>query len=56
VPSPKMTLGRATMLHIEFPITPTWRANRQGVRPAQIRKGATQAVVGGLMGDQDLKA
>jgi hypothetical protein len=27
VPSPKMTLGRATMLHSEFPITPTWRAN-----------------------------
>jgi hypothetical protein len=28
----------------------------QGVRPAQIRKGATQAVVGGSMGDQDLRA
>jgi hypothetical protein len=23
----KMTPGRATMLHSEFPITPTWRAN-----------------------------
>jgi hypothetical protein len=43
---PKMTLGRATMLHNEFLITPTWRANCQGVRPGQIRKGATQAVVG----------
>jgi hypothetical protein len=39
VPSPKMTLGRATMLHSEFSITPIWRANCQGVRPAQIRKG-----------------
>jgi hypothetical protein len=28
----------------------------QGVRPAQTHKGATQAVVGGLMGDQDLRA
>jgi hypothetical protein len=39
--SPKMTLGLATMLHSELPITPTWCANSQGVRPAQIRKGAT---------------
>jgi hypothetical protein len=38
VPSPRMTLGLATMLHSEFPITPTWRANCQGVRPRQIRK------------------
>jgi hypothetical protein len=37
---------RAAMLHSEFLICPTWRANCQGVRPAQIRKGATQAVVG----------
>jgi hypothetical protein len=28
--SPKMTLGWHTMLHSEFPITPTWRANCQG--------------------------
>jgi hypothetical protein len=42
----KTTPDRATMLHSEFPITPTWRANCQGVRPGQIRKGATQAVVG----------
>jgi hypothetical protein len=46
VPSPRMTLGLATMLHSEFPITPTWRANCKGVRPRQIRKEATQAVVG----------
>jgi hypothetical protein len=42
----KTTTDRATMLHSEFPISPTWRANCQGVRPGQIRKGATQAVVG----------
>jgi hypothetical protein len=42
----KTTPDRATMLHSEFPISPTWRANCQGVRPGQIRKGATQAVVG----------
>jgi hypothetical protein len=42
----KMTPDRATMLHNEFLISPTWRANCQGVRPRQIRKGATQAVVG----------
>jgi hypothetical protein len=28
----KTTLDRATMLHCEFPISPTWRANCQGVR------------------------
>jgi hypothetical protein len=50
----KTTPFRSTMLHSEFLITPTWRANCQGVRPAQIRKGATQAVVGCLVGDQDL--
>jgi hypothetical protein len=44
--SPKMTLGRATMLHSKFSISPTWRAKCQGVRPGQIRKRATQAVVG----------
>jgi hypothetical protein len=42
----KTTLDRAAMLHNEFQISPTWHANCQGVRPAQIRKGATQAVVG----------
>ena len=40
----KITPDRATMLHSEFPIAPTWCANCQGVRPGQIRKGATQAV------------
>jgi hypothetical protein len=52
----KTTPDRAAMLHSEFLISPTWRANCQGVRPAQIRKGATQAVVGCLVGDQDLRA
>ena len=33
----KTTPDWATMLHSEFPITPTWRANCQGVRPGQIR-------------------
>jgi hypothetical protein len=44
--SPKMTLGLGTMLHSELPITPSWRANYHGATPGQIRKGATQAVVG----------
>jgi hypothetical protein len=42
----KTTPDRATMLHNEFPISPTWRAHCQGMRPRQIRKGATQAVEG----------
>jgi hypothetical protein len=42
----KTTPDWATMLHSELPITPTWRTNCQGVRPGQIRKGASQAVVG----------
>jgi hypothetical protein len=42
----KTTPDRATILHSEFPITPTWRANCQGMRPGRIRKGATQAIVG----------
>jgi hypothetical protein len=42
----KTTPERATMLHSEFPITPTGRAYCQGVRPGQIHKEATQAVVG----------
>jgi hypothetical protein len=50
VPSPKMTLSLATMLHSEFPITPTWRANCQEVRHGQTRKWATQVVVRRLMG------
>jgi hypothetical protein len=33
----KTTPDRATMVHSEFPISPTWRANCQGVRPGQIR-------------------
>jgi hypothetical protein len=32
---------RAAMLPSEFLISPTWRANCQGVRPGQSRKGAT---------------
>jgi hypothetical protein len=42
----KTTPDRATMLHNEFPFSPTWRANCLGVRHGQICKGATQAVVG----------
>jgi hypothetical protein len=42
----KTTPYRAAMLHSEFLISPTRCANCQGVRPAQIRKGATQVVVG----------
>jgi hypothetical protein len=29
------TSDRFTMLHSEFPISPTWRANYQGVRPGR---------------------
>jgi hypothetical protein len=42
----KTTPDLATMQHSKFPITPTWGANCQGVRPGQICKGATQEVVG----------
>jgi hypothetical protein len=42
----KTTPDWVAMLHSEFLISPTRRANCQGVRPGQIRKGATQAVVG----------
>jgi hypothetical protein len=35
----KMMPDRAAMLHNEFLISPTWRANCQRVRPGQIRKG-----------------
>jgi hypothetical protein len=35
----KTTPDRATMLHSEFPITPTWRANCQGVRPGRSARG-----------------
>jgi hypothetical protein len=31
----KTTPDRATMLQNEFPITPTWRAYCQGVRPGR---------------------
>jgi hypothetical protein len=31
----KTTPDRATMLHNEFPISPTWHANCQGVRPGR---------------------
>jgi hypothetical protein len=41
----KRTPDRVAMLHSEFLISPTWHANCQGVRPGQICKGATQAVV-----------
>jgi hypothetical protein len=42
----KTTPDRVAMLHSEFLISPTWSANCHGVRPGQIHKGATQAVVG----------
>jgi hypothetical protein len=42
----KTTPNRTAMLHREFLISPTWRTNCQGLRPGQICKGATQAVVG----------
>jgi hypothetical protein len=35
----KTTPDRATMLHSEFPITPTWRDNCQGVRPSRSARG-----------------
>jgi hypothetical protein len=41
----KTTPDRATMLHNEFPISPTWRPTVRG-ETWQIHKGATQAVVG----------
>jgi hypothetical protein len=41
----KMTPDRTTMLHSEFPITPTRRANYQGVKLGLIRKGATQSIL-----------
>jgi hypothetical protein len=41
----KTTPDRATMLHSEFPISPTWR-QLSGGKTWQIHKGATQAVVG----------
>jgi hypothetical protein len=52
----KMTSDQAAMLHSEFLISPTWRANCQGVRPGQVRKGATQAVVGCLVGGSGPKS
>jgi hypothetical protein len=35
----KTTPDRATMLHSEFPIAPTWRANCQGVGPGRSARG-----------------
>jgi hypothetical protein len=35
----KTTLNRATMLHSEFPISPVWRVNSQGVRPGRSARG-----------------
>jgi hypothetical protein len=52
----KTTPDRAAMLHSEFLISPTWCASYQGVRPRQIRKGATQVVVGCLMGGSGPKS
>jgi hypothetical protein len=52
----KMTPDRASMPHSEFLISPTWRTNCQGVRPRQIRKGATQEVVGCLVGGSGPKS
>jgi hypothetical protein len=42
----KITPDQVVMLHSEFLISRTWRANCQVVRLRQIRKGATQAVAG----------
>jgi hypothetical protein len=35
----KTTPDRAAMLHSEFPISPTWRTNCQGVRPGRSARG-----------------
>jgi hypothetical protein len=35
----KTTPDRATMLQSEFPVSPTWRANYQGVRPGRSTRG-----------------
>jgi hypothetical protein len=43
IQSPERT---AILLHNDLSIIPTGLANYRGVRPGQIRKGATQAVVG----------
>jgi hypothetical protein len=56
MPAGKGTPDRVALLHSEFLVSPTWRANCQGVKPGQVRKGATQAVVGCLVGDHDLRA
>jgi hypothetical protein len=42
----RTTPDRATMLHSEFPTPLPGAPTVRGVRPGQIRKGATQAVVG----------
>jgi hypothetical protein len=51
----KTTLDRATMLHSEFPIAPTWRANCQGGETWIDLLGATQAVCR-LMGESGTKS
>jgi hypothetical protein len=35
----KTTVDRVTMLHSEYPIAPTLRANYQGVRPGRSARG-----------------
>jgi hypothetical protein len=35
----KTTPDRATMQHSEFPISPTWHDNCQGVRPERSARG-----------------
>jgi hypothetical protein len=51
----KMKPDRATMLHSEFLISPTWRANYQGVRPGRSVGGYPSGcrLIGG---DRDLRA
>jgi hypothetical protein len=34
--------NRAAMLHNEFLISPTWRANYQGLRPGRSARGLTK--------------
>jgi hypothetical protein len=54
--SRKTTPDRATMLHSEFPITPTWRANCKAVRPRQICKGGNPSSYRLIGRDQELRA
>jgi hypothetical protein len=52
--SPKMALSLATMLHNELPISPSWHANCQGVRPVDPLGGYPSGfrLIGG---DRDLR-